>query len=244
MLKSVWKSEDEIRACLEGKEKIAVISCAVCANLSGTGGHKGLKIMKELAAKWGKEVVESKCVVACCSNEIMSHAKSKYLDPIADKCDALVMLSCAGGVKSAYLTKPDMPIVAALDSVGSAVITRDEDPVATSLCQGCGQCVLTYTGGICPVSKCAAKRRYSPCKKAPAGGGPCAIDPSRECIWHEIAKRGDMEALQRLEQIHKSEDKQPIKSYEPKALPGAARAFAGWAMARSGRLAWMFNSIV
>ncbi len=244
MLKSVWKSVGEIEAALAGKQSIAVISCGVCANLSGAGGSRGLKTMQGLAKKWGKEVVVSKCVIACCSNEIMTQAKRIYLDPVTQKCDALVMLSCAGGVKSAYLTQPGMPVVAALDSVGSAVITSDNDPVATSLCVGCGQCVLSFTGGICPMSKCPASRRYSPCKKSPVKGTQCAVDPARECIWKEIQTRGDMDALRALGLIHKLENKEEIAPYKPRPLPGFAKTVAGWTMARSGRFACVINSII
>ncbi len=244
MLKSVWKSLDEIEASLAGKQKIAVISCGVCANLSGTGGAKGLKTMRGLAKKMGKDVLFTQCVIACCSHEVMTQAKSMYLDPVAKKCDALVMLSCAGGVKSAYLTRPGVPVVAALDSVGSAVITNDSDLVATSLCSGCGQCVLTFTGGICPVSKCPSKRHYSPCKRSPVDGTECAVDPSKECIWKEIEKRGNLAALEELGRIHKQENKEEIAPYEPPAFPGFVRALAGWTVARNGRFAWLINSII
>ncbi len=244
MLKSIWKPESEIQKALEGVESIALISCAVCANLSGTGGHQGLKTMKGLAEKWGKRVVTSQCVVACCSAEIMAQANRVYLAPIAEKCDAVVMLSCAGGVKSAYLAKPDMAVVAALDSVGSAVITQQDDPIVQSLCVGCGQCVLSYTGGICPMSKCPSKRRYSPCSRQPEAGNTCTVNPAQKCVWKEIEKRGDMEALAALGHMHKGEQSERIPSHVNAAFPKFGRAFTGWAMARSGRLAWIFRSIM
>ena len=244
MVKSEWKPEEEIRLALEGKERIAVISCAVCANLSGTGGHQGLKKMRGLAKKWGKKVVVSQCVVACCSQEIMAQAKKVHLDPAASQCDALVMLSCSGGVKSAFLADPGMPIVAALDSMGSAVVTREESIISESLCTGCGQCVLTYTGGICPVSKCPAKRRYSPCSKQPKEGDQCALDPARKCVWKEIEKRGDPEALQALEARHKNHDEPRLAPEVPREFHSLGRALAGWAMAKSGRFAWVISIIL
>ena len=244
MVKSQWKPEEEIRLALEGKERIAVISCAVCANLSGTGGQQGLKKMRGLAKKWGKKIVTSQCVVACCSQEIMEHARKVHLDPVAAQCDALVMLSCSGGVKSAYMADPGLPIVAALDSMGSAVVTRTPDIIAESLCVGCGQCVLSYTGGICPVSKCPAKRRYSPCAKQPDQGDQCAVDPARQCVWKEIEKRGDMQALQILEKRHKSETGSRPEPDIPPEFHSLAKALAGWAMAKSGRFAWVISTIL
>ncbi|MBI9075789.1 MAG: methylenetetrahydrofolate reductase C-terminal domain-containing protein [Desulfatibacillum sp.] len=244
MVKSEWKPEEEIRLALEGKERIAVISCAVCANLSGTGGNQGLKTMKGLAKKWGKKVVVSQCVVACCSREIMEHAKRVHLDPVAEKCDALVMLSCSGGVKSAFIAQPDMPVVAALDSMGSAVVTRKPNLIAESLCIGCGQCVLSYTGGICPMSKCPAKRRYSPCSKQPVGTDQCAVDSTRKCVWKEIEKRGDMEALKALGERHKNGDGPRPASIIPTEFPSLGKSLVGWAMAKGGRFAWVISSIL
>ncbi|WP_028316460.1 methylenetetrahydrofolate reductase C-terminal domain-containing protein [Desulfatibacillum aliphaticivorans] len=244
MVKSEWKPEEEIRLALEGKDRIAVISCAVCANLSGTGGYQGLKKMRGLAKKWGKKVVLSQCVVACCSQEIMSQTKKMHLDPVASKCDALVMLSCSGGVKSAFIADPGMPIVAALDSMGSAVVTREESIIAESLCTGCGQCVLTYTGGICPLSKCPAKRQYSPCSKQPQEGDQCAVDPARKCVWKEIEKRGDLQALQALEARHKNSGEPRLASDIPPEFPGLGKTLAGWAMAKSGRFARIISSIL
>lgn len=244
MLKSVWKPEDEIEAALVGMERIAIISCGVCANMCGTGGSKGIKIMKGLAKKWGKQVVVAKCVNGCCCHEIMIQAKKVYLTPVAQKCDALIMLSCASGIKSAYMTDLKMPVIAALDSVGGAVVTHKKGLVAESLCVGCGQCVLSFTGGICPVSKCPSKQQYSPCKQYPLNGTKCAVDPERDCVWKEIEKIGDMAALKKLEQLHKQKNRQRIASHQNPVYPGAWRGFAGWAMTRTGKLAWIFKSIV
>lgn len=53
-------------------------------------------------------------------------------------------------------------------------------------CRACGQCVLSQTGLICPMS-CPKGLRNGPC-----GGtleGECEVYPDRECVWVRIHRR-------------------------------------------------------
>ena len=54
-------------------------------------------------------------------------------------------------------------------------------------CAGCGDCVLGYTGGICPVARCSKRIFNGPC-----GGstkGKCEISPDVDCAWQLIWDR-------------------------------------------------------
>lgn len=58
--------------------------------------------------------------------------------------------------------------------------------IESALCQGCGNCVLHLTGGICPVSRCPKSLFNGPC-----GGsqrGICEVDRETECAWHLICE--------------------------------------------------------
>lgn len=56
------------------------------------------------------------------------------------------------------------------------------------------------------------------------------VDPARDCIWIEIEKRGDLEALRRLEELHASGlPERPLLS-ERKPSPAFLRRTAGWAV--------------
>ncbi|MHA1734210.1 MAG: methylenetetrahydrofolate reductase C-terminal domain-containing protein, partial [Promethearchaeota archaeon] len=55
-------------------------------------------------------------------------------------------------------------------------------------CNACGDCLLGYTGGICPVTMCGKGLMNGPC------GGPvdgyCEVQKyTRPCAWIEIFKR-------------------------------------------------------
>ncbi len=227
MIKSTWKPPEEIKLSLGGAGRVTIISCGTCANLSGTGGYAGIRYMKGLCDQWGIEVAAARCLAACCPEDAMREALRKDAGHLSSS-DALVVLSCSGGVKSAFLCSPGVPVVAALDTAGSVPVSHSADRVAGSLCRFCEHCVLSFTGGICPLGECPAKRLYGPCEKYSTGGGKCVIDPERECVWIEIERRGDLAALMRLEEMHRSDtfERPPVPGLKPS--PRSIRRTAGW----------------
>jgi hypothetical protein len=205
MIKTVWKPRAELELALRDVDRVALISCGTCANIIDTGGETGLRVMRELVQEMGKEVVFEGIAIACCAEELMRPLFKMYAGPLS-RSDAMVVISCAGGVKAAVLCSPGLPVIAALDTIGSAPVSFQDTLVSRSACSACGQCVLTFTGGICPIGECPSKRKYSPCDKAPTEGTRCGVVPERDCVWVEIRQRGDMQALAELERIHKAEE--------------------------------------
>jgi len=117
MLKTVWKSREEIEYSLKNAKRISIISCDACAKGCGTGGSVGIGFLQGRLREWGKEVVFTDVLFGCCVEDLMRLALAK--DPRAiSKSDALVLISCSSGVKSAFLCDPGVPVVAVLDSVG------------------------------------------------------------------------------------------------------------------------------
>jgi hypothetical protein len=243
VLMSVWKSEDEIQQALGDARRIAVLSCNVCANLNGTDGRRGLRQMKRLLKKWGRDIVVAITVNVCCSEEIMRQCLRIYIEPKKESCDALVMLSCAAGLKCAFLCDPGLPVVAALDSIGSGVIATSISSVQAGFCNSCDHCVLTFTGGICPLAECPAKSKYRPCKKAPAEGNVCTVEPERQCVWKTIERKGDLVALAALEEKHKRKDYERIPAAVFDGSPAYVRKTSGWFMARIPGISWLVDLI-
>ena len=206
MIRTQWKSQAELELALRNAKRVAVISCGTCANIIDTGGETGLRIMRQMIEKAGKEITLEVMVIACCAEELMRPTFKMYRGALA-KSDAIVVISCAGGVKAANLCSPGLPIIAALDTMGSMPVTFRDTPVSRSMCSACGQCVLSFTGGICPLHECPSKRKYGPCDKAPTEGNRCGVVPEQECVWVEIRRRGNMQALAELEKIHKADEK-------------------------------------
>ncbi|MBU4174598.1 MAG: methylenetetrahydrofolate reductase C-terminal domain-containing protein [Actinobacteria bacterium] len=226
MFRTEYKSADEIKFSMRNYERIGILSCSVCANLSDTGGKKGLELMKGLCEEWGKDVTGF-LVFGACVGSLMEYTMSKYIEPIRSRLDALLVISCAGGIKASNLYSPGLPIVAACDSFGSMPLTprggSHDSLVVDALCPICddGHCVISYTAGICPVTECPLESRYGFCENPPkAGSRKCTQDPGRNCVWVEIGeeagKRGvDIKVLQELKLIHQDE--------VPKRMPSLVR---------------------
>ena len=243
MIETRWKPKDEIKYSLKNAKKISILSCGACANLCGTGGTIGINFLKDLLKEWGKEVVFSRNILIGCSEETMRQTLRINRRSIL-RSDALVIIACSGGVKTAFLCEPMVPVVGVLDTVGAGAITRLDNLVARSMCIACGHCVLNYTGGICPLSECPLKMKYGPCEEAPKNGMQCAVNPYQNCVWREIAKRaGDLLGLEELRQIHKAEEGKspPPGGGRPSSLLWGK--LLGWMMAHSRRLAMFFRMI-
>ncbi len=237
MVRSEWKSLDEIQLSLGNARTVSILSCAGCANICGTGGPGGIETLKPLLRDWGKQVELAKVALFCCSEETVRQALRPHRRKLR-RSDALVVLSCSSGVKSAFLNRPGVPVVAVLDTVGTMPITRQDDTVAHGACTGCGHCVITYTGGICPIAKCPSMRKYEPCPKRPENAERCVVKTDRPCVWTEIEQRGDLAALKALGEAHRAEGgraEQPTL-YEVPLARRPAKVFTGWLMARGGRL--------
>lgn len=205
MFKTIWKPKQEIEHSLQNAKRISIIACDSCAKGSGTGGSDGINSLKKLINDLGKDVIFSDIITACCVEPLMKQAIMKDLEVIKN-CDALIIDSCASGVKAAHICNPEIPIIGVLDSVGCVVLTDQDNIIARSICKGCGQCVITYTAGICPLSDCPKRTKYEPCEKALENGNQCTVNPYKNCVWEEIKKSGgDLIALRELSKMHKSE---------------------------------------
>ncbi|MBN1364174.1 MAG: methylenetetrahydrofolate reductase C-terminal domain-containing protein [Syntrophaceae bacterium] len=236
MNKTVWKPESEIDCLLKDYNTFGIFSCGTCANLSYTGGKTGIKIIKEHLFKNHKKVKLAKVILTCCPEEIMSQALQSNKKSL-QKCDALIVLSCAGGIKSANSCQPGLPIINVLDSVGSAAVSCSDQILAHSLCKSCGNCVLTCTAGICPLSECPAKSKYEPCKSFSETNTKCAVDPQMDCIWHIIRARSkNLHLLPLLKEIHKRNDTRYVFPTPKKSKINIGKKFFAWFAARIQQL--------
>ena len=91
-------------------------------------------------------------------------------------------------------------------------------------CKQCGDCVLEFTGGICPLTACSKGLINGPC-----GGtkdGRCEVEPEvRECGWHLIYER-----LKTLGQLDKMRTMPTLKDYSKMQPPKQLRSTIMWAL--------------
>jgi hypothetical protein len=63
----------------------------------------------------------------------------------------------------------------------------EEHGVWAERCQGCGDCVLDRTCGICPVARCAKSIMNGPC--GGSQNGECELRHDTPCAWQLIIDR-------------------------------------------------------
>jgi ferredoxin len=182
MIITVTKPLPEIIETLKAYNNIFVVGCAACATKCQTGGEEAVGAMIEELKKAGKKVAGSIMLDTPCDMRIVKKDLSRL--PEAKEADAILVLACGAGVGAIEKTV-DKPLVPALNPV--FVGTTERIGQYDEYCAVCGDCMLSKTGGICPVSRCAKGMQNGPC-----GGvidGKCETDSTKDCVWVLILEK-------------------------------------------------------
>ena len=113
----------------------------------------------------------------------------------AEQADSFLILACGQGIHT-VIDATDGGIV----HVGCDTIFGGEtmsDNFITEYCSLCGECIVEYTDGLCPVTLCAKSLLNGPC--GGAKDGKCEVDRNRDCGWQLIYDR--LKALGHLDKM-------------------------------------------
>ena len=197
MIKAKPKPIEEILNYIRLYENILIAGCGGCVSVCLAGGQKEINILQtelELAldktnspGQFSGHTVERQC----------NEQYLESLDDIVEKADCLLSMACGAGVQLLAERYPDKPVFPAVNTIAIGI---DIDiGIYEERCRACGECVLAYTAGICPVTRCAKGLFNGPC--GGTSGDKCEISPEINCAWHEIYTR--LKAQNRLEDILK-----------------------------------------
>ena len=78
--------------------------------------------------------------------------------------------------------------------------------LAGAKCVACGDCIIHWTGGLCPIARCAKHLFNGPC--VGSENGKCEISKDVPCIWQMIYER-----LARLGQQDRMEVIQGVRNW-------------------------------
>ena len=211
MIVAERKPIDEIIGFVKNCKKILLVGCNECVTVCYAGGKKEVGIMasalKMAFMKEGKELeITEVTLERQCDHEYLEEIRN-----IIDQYEAVISLACGVGVQflaEKYFTTPVFP---GLNT--SFMGVTEESGVWTERCQGCGQCILGQTAGICPISRCAKRLLNGPC-----GGstdGKCEINKELDCAWQLIIDR-----LKELGRLEDYEELIPIKDWSTERAGG------------------------
>ena len=223
MIISEQKPFPEILKSMEGEKRIFIVGCRGCAEACNTGGEPQVLEMKQKLEKEGKKQVVGYTVVDfLCDKALVKYRLSAHEDAIVG-ADSLLILTCGLGVQatSAVVDKVIHPGANTINVGGARGEWRGEER-----CLECGDCLLDYTGGICPLTACTKSLINGPC--GGAKDGKCEFEPeTRDCGWHLIYER-----LKQRNQLDRMRTVVAPKDWSKMRPPKELRSTIMWALER------------
>jgi ferredoxin len=197
MIVAEKKPIEEIIEQVKDHKHILVLGCNECVTVCEAGGKKEVGVLASTLrmyfANQGQEVtIDEATVERQCDHEYIDELQS-----VMDRCDAVVSLACGVGVQFMAEKYHNTPIYPGVNTCFLGA--TEKRGLWTERCQACGNCILAYTGGICPVARCAKRLMNGPC--GGSSHGKCEINKDLDCAWQLIIDR--LQAIGRMDLYEK-----------------------------------------
>ncbi len=205
------KPIEEIIEEIKDKEKVLILGCNECVTVCEAGGKKEVGVLSSALRMYflsqGREVrIDERTLERQCDHEYLEEVRD-----VIDQYDAVVSLACGVGVQFMAEKYHTTPVFPGVNTCFMGV--TEERGVWSERCQGCGECILARTAGICPVSRCAKRILNGPC--GGSTNGKCEINSELDCAWQLIIDR--LKALGKLDDYEKIT---PIKDWSTERAGG------------------------
>ncbi|MCP3944615.1 MAG: hypothetical protein GY710_24490 [Desulfobacteraceae bacterium] len=185
MITAEQKPMQEIIQYLAPYSKILLVGCNECVTVCAAGGRKEVGLLASAlhlnSLKQGKTIdIKEITLERQCDPEYVEELTS-YIDA----ADAVLSMSCGCGVQTIATRFKQAHVYPAVNTkfMGASL----SQGVWAERCQGCGDCMLGITAGICPVSRCSKSLLNGPC--GGTSNGQCEIGPETDCAWRLIWER-------------------------------------------------------
>jgi hypothetical protein len=212
------KPIEEILEMVKDEKKLFLIGCGECATTCGTGGECEIKEMLDSLKKEGKTITgwvipEAPCVA---SQSAMAFAKNIKL---LKESDSIICLMCGLGVQTVKENlRFDKPVHPGLNTTFMGGLTKSGS--FYEYCSACSDCVLDWSGCICPITRCPKNLLNGPC-----GGmekGKCEVDRDKDCAW--VLIYNELQRTNKLDNLRKiREPKDWSKTTKPHELIPAGK---------------------
>jgi ferredoxin len=183
MLISEQKPMEEILQYVNAESHIFIVGCEGCAEGCETGGKRQVVAMQQKLEDAGKKVTGISTIDFACNERLTKITLRAHERQIAAS-DSVLMLCCGAGVQ-ATASVVDKVVHPGCNTVSLG--GRHGEWREGERCLECGRCVLEYTGGICPISRCAKQLLNGPC--GGSVGGKCEVSADLPCAWQQIIDR-------------------------------------------------------
>lgn len=219
MIASERKPLEEILGYLGGESKVFLVACDGCSTgCEVSDPEHAAETVKELEGN-GKTVTGVARVEMTCNAGLTALKLSQQLSQV-NEADGILVLACGAGIQAvaAAVQKPVHPGTNSVYVGGFQGLWRSEPR-----CAECGNCMLDYTGGICPYTACSKSLLYGSC--GGPMGGKCEVDESVECGWMRIYER-----LESLGKADRLKEMPPLRDFQNMLPTGPRRRSSLWAL--------------
>jgi ferredoxin len=180
------KPMDEIKSFVNDREKILIIGCRGCVTVCNAGGAKEVEILASLlrleAQNEGRNLTVDEFILERqCDPEYIEE-----VSPLLDRrYDAILSMACSIGPQFLSERYPLEKVFPALNTcfLGGAL----SHGLWVERCQACGNCLIHFFGGLCPIARCAKSLLHGPC--GGSANGKCEVSKETDCVWHFIVER-------------------------------------------------------
>lgn len=205
MILSEPKPWDEIAGYLKDDEKVFILGCGGCAQASGSGGQERVEELENNLIKEGWSVPGTKVIDFLCNKALVS-IKLARLSKTIHRCDSILVACCGIGIQSVAKVV-DKQVHPANDTISMGDFHGTWPSEET--CKRCGECLLEYTGGLCPLTVCTKGLLNGAC--GGSQNGECEVEPDRPCGWTLIYQR--LEDIGRTDLYQVYNHPKPRKNY-------------------------------
>lgn len=215
MITAERKPMDEIISYIEPYRRIILVGCNECVTVCSAGGRKEVGILSsalQMAFMQKGRTLDVKEIV------LERQCDPEYIEELVkdiDQADAVLSMACGCGVQEIARRYKEKPVFPAINTEFMGASERQG--VWAERCQGCGDCLLGITGGICPVARCSKRLLNGPC--GGSSKGKCEINPDVECAWQLIWDRlKDLGLEERYEEVLEAKDWRTSRDGGPRRI--------------------------
>jgi len=206
------KPMEELAASVAGLKNVLVVGCGSCVTVCLSGGDREARqLADELSLPLyypdaPPPAFTVNGIVRQCEKDLVK----TYLT-LPPETDTVLSLACGAGVQTLADVFAPLPVFPALNTTFLGAL--DEPGIWREKCHGCGDCMLSFTGSICPVARCAKSLFNGPC--GGSQGGQCEVNPEIPCAWALIYYR--LKSQNRLDLLRKV---RPPRDWRPAGNTG------------------------
>jgi hypothetical protein len=185
MITAERKPLEELIEYIKPFKRILLLGCNECVTVCAAGGRKEVGL---LASGLQMAMLKNGSNIDIRQHTLERQCDPEYVEelvPMIDGADAVMSMACGCGVQQLAMRFKDKPVFPAVNTKFMGASERQG--VWAERCQGCGNCLLGVTGGICPIARCAKQLMNGPC--GGSTGGHCEISEDVDCAWQLIWDR-------------------------------------------------------